>query len=614
MPTIPDSSSEAQAGPSRKVPRRLRTHLTTSVLKLGRLGRRLLWGAVFLGMALMLLAALAWGVLLYQILPRIDAWRFDLSEQATRALGVPVRIGQVQGRADGIWPILSIKEVQLLDSAGRVALRLPEVMARVSLSTLSPRALADGELRLDQLVLMSPELDIRRDAAGDLHVAGLRLAGASGSDGSGVLDWVFSQAHIRIQHGVVRWTDELRHAPPLSLQQLDVTLVNHAGLGRRVHELAIEATPPAAFGQRFAMKASLTQPLFVAGGLPSQRSNQEAWWQRWELAGTRPGQWETWSGTWLMDWPQVDVQQLKQHVTLPVDVEGGRGKLQAEVRIDRGSPSGFKLDVALQDVSVRLAPQLQPLSFSRLAGQVQVSHETELSTLSFQNLSFVLSEGLSWPASNGSLAWRHAPWTAGGPDTVLALTRGGDLQADRLDLALLARIMDRLPLAQNVRTTLADVAPHGVVEQLAWHWDGALEAPEHYKASGSVKGLGWASSAAGSRPGLEQANVTVTADDTGGRADLSINKGWLEFPGVFEDPRVPISSMRAKVKWRIQRHGAGALPDLAVDVTDASFANEDATGQAEGHWRTGSGRPGAHGIVEARLPGVLALTGRLDQA
>jgi uncharacterized protein YhdP len=584
-------------------------------LTLGRFGRRMAKVLAWSAAGAVLLAALAWSVLLLQILPRIDAWRFDLAEQATRALGVPVRIGQVVGRAEGVWPVLSLREVQLLDVAGRVALRLPEVTARVSLATLSPRALADGELRLDQLVLVAPELDVRRDAAGELHVAGLKLSASQGQGDHGAADWILSQAQIKISQGTVRWTDELMRAPTLALRQLDLSLRNRPGLGRRLHDLQIEATPPAEFGRRFSVKASVTQPLWLASGVPVKVGEPVRWWQRWELDTTRPAQWQTWSGSARADLPFVDVQRLKQHIKLPIDVDGGKGAVAAELTLEKGVPSGLMLDVAVQDVGVRLARQLTPLAFKRLQGQLTVTHEAELSTLSFRKLSFALNEGLVWPESSGALSWRHAPWKEGLSDAVWGLTRGGEAQADRLDLALLARLADRLPLAPGLRATLADLAPHGVVEQLAWRWDGLLESPTHYRGSAAILGLGWAASDKDSRPGLDRADVTVTADETGGRADLSMNQGWVAFPGVFEEPNVPMAALKAKVAWAVKRSATPGQPaDFLVDVTQASFANEDVAGQLEGHWRTGTPGMSASGKPVSRFPGWLSLTGRLARA
>lgn len=612
MSLTPEPFNQRQAGTRTSQ----RGVLRASALTLGRVGRRVVLGLSILAGVVLLLAALAWGVLLLQILPRIDSWRFDLAEQATQAIGVPVRIGKVIGRADGIWPTLSLREVQLLDAAGRVALRLPEVTARVSLSTLSPRALADGELRLDQLVIVAPELDVRRDAAGQWHVAGLKIAPSSGAaGGSAATDWVLSQARIQIRQGTIRWTDELMGAPTLALQQLDLTLRNRPGLGRRLHELTVSATPPAEFGQRFNVSASMTQPLWLASGVPVKDGESVPLWQRWELDATRPSQWMTWSGAISAELPFVDVQRLKQHVKLPVDVEGGRGAMQATLSLSKGLPSGLKLDVAMRDVNVRLARGLAPLAFRRLDGQVAVSHEAQSSSLSFQKLTFQLSDGLVWPASSGSLVWRHAPWPEALSDAVWGLTRGGEAQADRLDLNLLAQLADRLPLAPKVRATLADVAPHGVVSQLAWSWEGLLESPQRYKASGRVHGLGWAASAKDSRPGMDQATVSVVADETGGHADLDVKQGWIAFPGVFEEPRIPLQALQAKVSWTISPSRVKGLPaELKVDVSEASFANADVSGQLEGHWRTGSGLSALDGKAVSRFPGLLSLTGRLDRA
>jgi len=589
--------------------------LKASALKLGRVGRRVTIGLSVLAGVLLILAGMAWGVLLYQILPRIDAWRFDLAEQATKSIGVPVRIGQVIGRAEGIWPTLSLREVHLLDAAGRVALRLPEVTARVSFATLSPRALADGELRLDQLVVVAPELDVRRDAAGGWHVAGLKLsASSSGQGNSAAADWLLSQARVQISQGTVRWTDELNGAPTLALRQLDLTLRNRPGLGRRLHDLTVDATPPAEFGRRFTLTAAMSQPLWMASGVPVRDGESVPWWQRWELDATRPSQWETWSGAVGATLPFVDVQRLKRHVKLPVDVEGGRGSVQADFNLSKGVPSGLKLNVALEGVNVRLSPGLVPLAFRRLNGQMAVSHEAEESTLSFQQLSFTLSEGLAWPASSGSLVWRHAPWKEGLSDAVWGLTRGGEVQADRLDLGLLAQLVDRLPLAPGLRATLADVAPHGVVEQLNWQWEGLLEAPVRYKASGRVRGLGWAASDKDSRPGMDQAEVSLTADETGGRADVAVKQGWIAFPGVFEEPRIPLQALQARVKWRVTPAATKGQPaELAVDVSEASFANADVSGQLEGRWRTGGG-VSVDGKPMPRFPGRLSLSGRLDRA
>lgn len=582
--------------------------LWSSALIMGLATRRVVRMGLSLMGAVLLLAAVAWAVLLFQILPRIGDWRQDVAEQATRALGVTVRIGALQGHADGMWPVLSLRQVELLDDRGQVALSLPEVSARVSLATLSPQALWAGEVRLDRLELLRPDLDVRRDRQGQLHVAGLRVSSQpSGADGTSAgADWVLSQSLIRIRGGSVRWTDELRGRPTLRLQGVEVALRHGLGLGRRHHELSLTATPPPEFGQALRLNMRMRQPLWALG-------EQARWWQSWWPTLTRPSQWQRWTGSWVLDMPHVTVQTLQRHVDLPVEVRGGQGAVRAELSLRDGRLAGGALQLALQGVDVRLAPELAPLSFRRLTGRLSLDHRADQTGLAFEQLAFELTDGLSWPASEGRLVWRHASDPLVDVAKAWHQTRGGQAQAEHLDLALLARVADRLPLALAHRQLLQELAPQGVVSDLDLSWEGAATAPSRYRVKARVQGLGLAESREGMRPGLAQADVMVSATDAGGRADLAMKQGWLSFPGVFEEPRIPLDRLDARVEWSRQPGGGGAAPaDWSVRVSKASFANADAAGELEASWRTAkAGERNAQGQAMSHLPGVLDMTGRL---
>ncbi|HEX5310274.1 YhdP family protein [Aquabacterium sp.] len=565
--------------------------------------------------SLFLLASVAWGILLYQILPRIDEWRDALAQQATRALGVPVQIGRVAGRPEGLWPVLSLSEVRLLDERGQVALRLPEVSVRISPSSFLPQALWQQEWRLDRLIVVAPELDVRRDREGVLHVAGLRVD-VSGKAAKGAsdtaADWLLSQHLIRIDRGQIRWTDELRGAPTIGLQDVNLALSNRPGFGRRWHELKLEATPPAEFGRRGLIQVSMTQPLWQVGEVLIPEGASVPWWRRLVGAAPRPSQWQSWSGTVRLDLPWVDVQQLRRHLTLPIEVNGGRGRVGLDLALYQGKWQGLSLDADVQDVSVRLARELAPLSFRQVAGRVSMTHEPEVTVLQYQNLRFVTAEGVVWPSSSASLQWRHAKWDGVTlNDQVWQLTKGGVFEAERLDLALLAQLADRLPLSRRVRQALNDLAPQGIGDDLRWQWEGPLDAPTTYRTKGRFSGLTWSGSREAGWPGLSQANVRFQADESGGRADLEVERGWIEFPDVFEEPRIPLTSLNSVVRWDIRRSRvAGQAPDIDLYVKQAQFANPDAQGELEGHWQTG-GRADAPQV--ARLPGRLELQGKLSR-
>jgi len=479
---------------------------------------------------LLVMAAVAWWALLFQILPRIGQWREALAQQATKALGVPVHIGSVSGRAEGLSPVLSLKEVALLDERGRVALRLPEVTARISPRSLSPTAFWRQELHLDRLVLVRPELQVRRDTSGDLHVAGLKLAPSSSVTGEQrVLDWVLSQRLIRIQEGIVQWTDEMRQAPTLKLQKVDLDLSSHPGLGRQVHHLSLLATPLPEFGQRIEVKARMTQPLWSLS--PQEAASSASglalpWWRRWFGSAPRITDWPTWSGDLTVLLPHADVQSLRKHVDLPVDVEGGRGRMGAALVIQKGQPSSLAMDLDVQDVSIRLEKGLQPLAFKRLSGRITAQSERTVSRVALEKLAFTTAEGVAWPASSARMEWRHAPLQGQINADVWRQTVGGQVSADRLDLGVLARLADRLPISAPMRRTLTDLAPQGVGRQLTWRWEGPADDPRQYQARGQIKDFGWAASAQKGRPGLAEADIDLKADERGGQASVTIAKGW----------------------------------------------------------------------------------------
>ena len=439
MPQMPDSKVDAtddppndhpagQAGPTEPAevaqgPGGRLLFLLLHARWLGRTGLTTLrWlGWSLLGLAL--IVAVAWAFLLIQILPRVGEWRDELAQQATQALGAPVRVGQVVGRADGIWPVLVLREVQILDGQGRAALRLPEVEARLSLATLSPTALIDGELRLGGLVVVGPELDIRRDRAGVLHIAGLSLpSGASQpGEGSAAGDWVLSQSRIQIRQGTVRWSDEYLGAPTLALSQVDLTLRNRPSWRGRVHELTLSATPPSEFGRRFRVDAHMSQPVWLIGQGDATRAvtgttpMQAGWTPRLDIETTRPADWRTWSGEVKARFEHVDVRRLRQHVRLPIEVASGQGAVSASLELARGWVSRVGLQADVRDIQVRLAADLPPMAFKRLSGEVAVGNDDVTASLSYRDLAFTLADGLTWPASSGRLTWQHAPWSNGWP-------------------------------------------------------------------------------------------------------------------------------------------------------------------------------------------------------
>lgn len=514
-----------------------------------------------------------WLTLHWGILPRIEQWRPQLEAQASRALGVPVRIGGITATSHGWVPSFELRDVTLLDARQRPALQLPRVAA-----ALSPRSLLALELRFEQLLIEGPQLEIRRDASGRVFVAGLDMSAGDGGDGA-LSDWFFRQNEFIIRDGSLYWTDEQRDAPTLALTQVQLAVRN----GLLHHELRLDATPDDPWGDRFSLRGRFTRALLA-----------------------RPGDWQRWSGTAFVDLPRADVKELRRYVALPFELDEGDGAVRAWIDVAEGRPTAVTADLALRAVSMQLAADVEPLVVEQVQGRLAARRDGQGVSIALQNFGFLTGDGVRWPQGDLALAWKQRAGEA---------VTGGEFNAQRLDLDVMAQVAGRLPLGDALRRLLAELAPQGVVTGLAANWSGPLDAPTSYQAKALFTGLSLAarpSAEPGSvgRPGLRNATVQVSASETGGQARLDIADGALDFPGVFDDPRVPFDSLAAQLAWTITPRGAGQPPQLSVTVKDGRFANADAKGELSARWSTGPGEGFGKG---GRLPGQFELDGRIAQ-
>ena len=534
---------------------------------------RALLGLVITAWSLLLIA---WLTLHWGILPHIQQWREPIQERAGKALGVPVRIGQIEVRSRGWVPSFELREVVLLDADQRPALRLPRVSAAIS-----PRSLLSLELRFEQLLIDGAELEVRRDRNGRIYVAGLNLSSSDldKNQGSAAADWFFAQHEFVIRGGSVRWTDELREAAPLALGDVQLVLRN----GLRSHDIRIDATPPAEWGDRFTLTGHFTQPLLA-----------------------RHGDWRRWSGSAYANLPRADVRELRQHVALPFELSEGAGALRGWFDMKDGQPTAATVDVALRSVALRLAPNVDPLGFEEVQGRVIAQRTPDAVTLAVQRISFLTGDNIRWPEGDMSLTWRQRD---GQPAS------GGEFSAQRLDVGLMAQIASRVPLGDAMRKLLIELNPQGVVSDLSAKWDGAIDAPTRYHVKGALGGIALAahpSSESGGvgRPGLRNATIQLDASELGGDAHLAIDHGELDLPGVFDERLLPLDQFSAQLLWKIEPAKVTTQPPaITVQVKNAQFSNPDAKGELNASWSPGAGIGIARG---GRYPGRLELDGKLS--
>lgn len=498
------------------------------------------------------LVVVAWLSMQWAILPHIERWRPLIEAKSSQAMGAPVRIGAISVRSGSFGAVLELRDVAVLDASFEPALRLPRVTASISLRSMLA-SIAYRELRLAQLQIEGAELDVRRDAAGQLLVAGIVFDDAKADGASDAIDVLFKVREFAILGGTLRWSDALRGTPTLELGTVDLVLRNTL----RRHRLRLDATPPAAWGDRFTLQGDFTQALLA-----------------------RPGDWRQWSGQLYANAPRADMARVASGIELPFELQQGTGAARAWFEFDKGAARAVTADLALDKVALRLAPDLEPLDVRELQGRVSARREGGAASVSLRGAKVVTGDGAQWSPGALDLRWTH---TADGTPT------GGTLAAERLDLGVIAQTAQRLPLGAAMRKLLAQLEPQGIASGVKLSWDGAIDAPAHYRAAATLSRLSIEPDDTRSgpgRPGLHNADLSFAATETGGQATIAIKDGAIELPGVFADDVVALAELSGQFTWRIEQR-AGAPPLITASFERGRIVNEDLRGDVRARWTSG---------------------------
>lgn len=526
-----------------------------------------------------LLAYFLFGVvflfLRYAILPNIDYYKGDIERLASRALGNPVSIQRIYASWTGVRPHLFLGDVLIRDRQGRPALTLPSVAATVSWWSV-PAA----DLRFETLEIIRPDLDVRRARDGALYVAGMRIA-SGGPEGRGG-EWALRQRAIVIREGKLRWTDELRGAAPLVLQDVNMALRNRWNR----HEFALNATPPASLAQPLDVRARFTHPAFAR----------------------RISDVKVWKGELYADLRNTDLAAWRQYFDYPFTLERGRGSVRAWIALDHARLDGFTADVALADVYAKLAGHLPPLDLARVTGRISASEEFDRKrapdgkptfgaqghTVRLDNLAVQLAGAAPLPPMSASETF--IPAAGGNPERTRVTAR-------MLDLETLAHLAGQLPLTPAQRRMLADFAPRGRLSDFSAEWSGRYPQVAGYRVKGKVEGLTLraqpariarlatattpAQAAMPAIPGVENLTGSVDASDKGGALRLASPGLVLQLPGYFAEPAMPFDRLDADVRWSFEPRD-----QLRVDIGSLAFAQGPLSGTLKGR-HTMPLRPGA---------------------
>ena len=515
-------------------------------------GRLLRWARYALAIAV-ILACLAMLAVRFVVLPRLDSHREDVAALLARSLGHPVEIDGIVTAWDGWNPELTVRGLRVRDRGGAAAqplIDLPEVSAVVSWTSLLV-----GEVRLRTLRIDRPRLSIRRDTSGRIEVAGIGFDPQEVQSSPAFSAWLLNQREIVVNDALVTWNDDLRNAPQLLLDQVDLRL--ERGFGR--HRFGLRGTPP----------PEIAAPIDVRG----------------DFASLRAGAWQEANGRMYVRLDYADVAAWSEWLPLPIPVQSGEGALRLWFDIHDGTPDAVVADVELANVRTRLGEGLPPLDLAHVAGRVAVERTGARYAVSARELTFVAPNGVRVVPADVTLRYEL------GDD---GATRSGRIAVSHLELGPLGALAAHLPLPDALRVDIARHDPRGTLTNVSLDWEGPLEHPAAFRSQGAFHDLGVR--AYESMPGFTGFSGAFDATERGGTLRLSSRDATLDLPQVFHEP-LALDTASGRVRWDRGADG------VTVRLEDVEFANADAAGKAAGTW---SSRP--------KGPGVIDLTARLDRA
>lgn len=490
---------------------------------------------------IVLLSAVLWLWSKFWLFPDIEHYHEDITTIASQVVSQPITIGTIQADWHGIRPRLIFSDVRMLDSKGHATLSFQRIE-----NVLSWRTLVTRKVRLHSLEIQNPDLHIRRDLLGKIHVANFSLKSEAAEQvtDSNVLDMILHPPRIVVSDARITWKDELNAAPELLFEHVNLLIDNDESR----HRFAVRAQPPAQLSTNLDVRGDFYGDSFA---------DPKAWYGQayTHLNYANIPAWEPWLPT---------VSVLKR----------GKGAVRGWMDVRAGQVFRMTMDVALSGISTQLADDVLPLEILTMRGRLVWENVSNGFEIALRKFSLKLNNGLDVQPVDFYLRLAKAT------DTQPA---SGEVRADSLELMGLVSLASFLPLNSDSRQQLVDFAPSGQVTKLQAKWSGNFDRLQNLDIQAKFDNL--ALRRVGGIPGFSGLSGQINGNEDAGTLTLRSNNLKLDAPQIMPEP-LQLDSLTAKTSW--QKNDLG----YAIQYENVSVENQDAAGIISGSFQTLADGPG----------------------
>ncbi len=205
---------------------------------------------VYIAATLLVLGA-ALLIIVHAWLPTFASRKDQIANYISQRSSYRVQIDRSEAYWHGLNPGLRVYGLTVYSPGSQqIAVKLKEL--RITLAWLP---LLAGEIQINNLVLVHPDLSFERLSGGTFQITGLETVGKDiPGQGAGFFPWLFQQNDVSVQGGQIVWIDYASTEPPLRLTRVNLSLQNS---GNR-HRLQMNAIFPQAMCQICTFSADFT--------------------------------------------------------------------------------------------------------------------------------------------------------------------------------------------------------------------------------------------------------------------------------------------------------------------------------------------------------------------
>ncbi len=462
------------------------------------------------------------------LLPQFGAQRAEVQRWVSTAIGQPVQIDALDAEWRGLYPVLHLRGVRLLDPDKRHSL-LHFAELRVVVDPYA--ALYRWRVQVRALSVIGVRLSVQRRDDGTLDVLGFEDMPGNRKESMAVLAWLANQPELSLLRSEIHWHDARSPAPPLIFSAVDLQLENDG----THHKLAGAMQLPQSLGSRLHCVIDFSGDF----ARPTQWSGKVyLYGSGLQLAG------------WLNDHGYADM--TLQDGVADAELWGEFQGLQ--LRALSGSVSLHKL---------RLAGATAP-ALDELSGRLRFLREPQTWRVDVEDL-HVTRGAQAWPVSGFSLRQR----------TLADGARQFDAAVDFLrlqDVSALAKLGSILP--ESTQAKLVGVAPAGDVHDLRAQVLLRDDQLQHYYVKARLAAL--STHAWQHLPALSGITGQLESNDKDGRLQLDSQQVSIELPALFRQPLLlrqlggDVEWQHFPALWRIQ--SARLVADNADVQTETRFS------------------------------------------